>query len=168
MRISRVLQVTVLLSFMVTPHAWASAITGEPEASLAGSDAPGSEPTTSTSRRSEESASPFDFASLFDDIGPLIRVSAPTYLRIDLSSGSADGGSSATAILEDIVATSGSDGGAADLGNVGFDLAVSTPAGTSPILYVEGPSVPEAPALLLLAPAVGFLARRVISKRARS
>jgi hypothetical protein len=154
MRSLRLLQVVALLSFITSPTAWAGPITGLPV------PAP-TENTTSSSDESERQQgdqASVNFSALFDAIGPLIRVSAPIYLSLNAPKSSDFGGDSGDAF---------SGGGAADLGNVSFQIAVGdSPASSNVLPLVDAPAaLPEPATLALMGPALFFVARRTLRSR---
>ena len=135
-------QILVLLSFAAAVTVEAGPITGQPIVPVAGEVSGGGE----TASDDEESGgggeiSAFDTSVLFDSMGlPLLRLSAPIYLRLGVSS----------------PVESAPEGGS-DLGNVGW-----TPA---PIPIPPPPgAVPEPAALLLCLPGAFFALRRLARK----
>ena len=154
MRVVRLLQVVVLLSFILPPAAWAGPITGQPLVPPAENQKEGSGDGDDNRETAQAS---FGFAPLFDAFGPMIRVSAPIYLTLGAGAFPADGGGDAFSL----------GGGAADLGNVSFEIAVDTSSGGggSGSAVVTPTAVPEPAALALMAPGLFLVVRRVLVSR---
>jgi len=135
-------QILVLLSFAAAVTVEAGPITGQPIVPVAG-EVSGSGETASDDEESGGGVevSAFDTSVLFDAMGmPLLRLSAPIYLKLGVSSPAVES------------APEGS-----DLGNVGW-----TPA---PIPIPPPPgAVPEPAALLLCLPGALFALRRLARK----
>lgn len=152
---SRRLPVCLLLCFLAVANtATAGPITGDPSGPITGDPAAGlpvGETTNTQSddeerRRAEAAAFDLSFSPLFDTLGPLIRVSAPIYLSLTPAGGFVEEAFSASS--------------APDLSNVGFQLAIE-PLTSTPIEVIFPAAVPEPATLLLLAPAMALVARRL-------
>jgi hypothetical protein len=136
-------QILVLLSLAVAITVEAGPITGQPIVPVAG-EVSGSGEAASDDEESGGGGeiTAFDTSVLFDAMGlPLLRLSAPIYLKLGVSS----------------PAVESPQGESSDLGNVGW-----TPA---PIPIPPPPgSVPEPAALLLCLPGAFFALRRLARK----
>ena len=157
MRAALLVQVLLLLSFSFSAWADAGPITGQSLVQVADNEDITPNDEDRRKREQEAAAVAFDAAGLFDGVGlPLLRVSAPIYLQLDLSSQSGDAYGGA-----DLASAGGGGGG---LGNM------SNPFGSSGGLSAASAqvaSVPEPATLFMLAPGVALVARRVIAKRSR-
>ena len=136
-------QILVLLSFAAAITVEAGPITGQPIVPVAG-EVSGSGETASDDEESGGGGeiSAFDTSVLFDAMGlPLLRLSAPIYLKLGAAS----------------AAVETPQGGGSDLGNVGW-----TPP---PIPIPPAPgAVPEPATLLLCLPGAFFALRRLARK----
>jgi hypothetical protein len=167
MRVLRLLQVIVLLSF-ITPHTLsAGPITGDTAAAPAStSEGDGDDSSNPDARARGTNQPAFEFASLFDALGPMIRVAAPIYLAMAAPQAGGGGGDSGGG---DAFGGGGDafggvvSGESPSLANVSFQSAVGNAPALPPGLII--PNVPEPATFALMVPGALFVARRVLRSR---
>ena len=171
MRAATLLQTVVLLSLVAVPAAWAGPITGQPPASMASTEAPGNDNASPGNGNADDEerrrvSASFDAGSLFDVIGtPLLRVSAPVYMRLAVSSPSVDSVAEVSA-GGDLPSFSSAPSVGEAVGDAVAAVGNVLPDVTNLIDIAAAPAaVPEPASLLLLVPAVFLIRRRFVASQ---